>query len=84
MELLIILLLLARDEKTKESLAPLITNLLQNKDVLNAVLNGLDKKANGEAKAVREEEKTAPNEESEGGDDGKSEAIEKFLNSYFR
>lgn len=74
-----------RDEKTKDSLTPLIANLLQNKDALNAVLGGLTKKESENSdSAERKEEKTASGEAPAGGGDGKTEAIEKFLNSYFR
>lgn len=82
MEILIILLLLMRDEKSKESLSPILNALLKNKDVMNAILNSISAQKEDKAEEKREsEEKTAPEEDGSG---EKSEAIEKFLNSYFR
>jgi len=78
MEILIILLLLMRDDKTKEKLSPVLAALLKNKEVLSAVLSSINENAPKEA---AEEEKSAPEEDGSG---EKSEAIEKFLNSYFK
>lgn len=78
MEILIILLLLMRDEKSKENLSPIVDALLKNKDVMNSLLNSLTKK---EEENKEKDEKTAPEDDGSG---EKSEAIEKFLNSYFR
>lgn len=82
MEILIILLLLMKDEKSKEKLSPVISALLRDKDVMNALLSSLGQ-SEGEKReeAKPREEKTAPEEDGSG---EKSEAIEKFLNSYFR
>lgn len=80
MEILIILLLLMRDEKSKESLSPILNALLKNKDVMNAIFSSLSVKEEDKTEE-KGEEKTAPEEDGSG---EKSEAIEKFLNSYFR
>jgi len=68
-----------KDESSKEKLYPLLSALLQNKDVLNSLLTPTEKSEKDETK-----EKAAPSKTEEDGSGEKSEAIEKFLNSYFR
>lgn len=82
MEILIILLLLMKDEKSKETLSPVISALLKDKNVMSALLSSLaPNESEKTEKPEKAEEKTAPEENGSG---EKSEAIEKFLNSYFR
>lgn len=80
--LIIILLILLKSDGNNDKLTPLITALLENKELLASILgagkNG-DVPPSAEEKTDNGEKEKAAPEES-----GKAEAIEKFLNSYFR
>jgi len=78
--LVIILLILLKSDKNKDNLTPIINALLENKELLSSIMSSAKSAPpTPEAEESKPEtEKAAPEE------DGKTEAIEKFLNSYFR
>lgn len=83
MEFLILaLLLLYKKDGEKDGLTPVITALLENKEVMNALLKALAG-AGGQSAPTAEQKNSVP-EEKENGDGAKAEAIEKFLNGYFK
>lgn len=84
MEFLILaLLLLYKKDGEKNSLTPIINALIENKEVMNALIKAVAG-AGGEQSAASAEQKNSAPEERENGDGNRAEAIEKFLNGYFK
>lgn len=83
MEFLILaLLLLSKKDGEKNGLAPIINALIENKEVMNALLKAIAE--NGGQSAPAAEQKNSAPEEKENGNGNRAEAIEKFLNGYFK